>query len=655
MRTVYDLSTLQWELTGWHPLFWKSGVSMETGFNLCADVGPVPAQVPGSVQGALHAADLLPDWNIGVNSRHCEWVENRHWVYQAQMPACWLADAGQVLLRCDGLDYQGHLYVNGQPAADFCGTHTPHSFDITPLLREGDNRLTIVFTDNPHYLGQLGYTSEMTEWKTRFYYVWDWVPRIVQIGIWDGIHLDVRREDAIDAFSCYTEYDPTTGRGTVNLAADLSMSVGTTVELCVEDGETIIAHSSFPAQASFKQTVTDLPVHPWHPNGNGTQQRYTLRLRLLDAVGSVLDDETRSTGFRQVMWKQCVGAPEEAAPWICCVNGVDTFLQGANWVPIRPTFADVREEDYRRLLTVYHDAGFNLLRVWGGAILERECFYSLCDEMGIMVWQEFPLSSSGIDNWPPEDAKAIEDLCAIATTYITRRQHHPALLLWCGGNELQGALDGGKQGCGKPIDCSHPMMAAIDNLIKNLDPTRRFLPTSSSGPRFTAETAENGQGLHHDVHGPWGMAGPLTNWYSYWEQDDALFRSETGMPACSPATMIRYYAGDLPLLPADRTNVLWTHSGSWWIQWEDYLREGGNADDLETYVDWTQQRQADALAFATRRCKARFPACGGIIFWMGHDLYPCATNNSIIDFHGDPKPALAAISEVFHGPAGTSM
>ena len=82
-------------------------------------------------------------------------------------------------------------------------------------------------------------------------------------------------------------------------------------------------------------------------------------------------------------------------------------------------------------------------------------------------------------------------------------------------------------------------------------------------------------------------------------------------------------------------------------QWEDYLREGGDAERLDDYVTWTQQRQSRALAFATRRCKGRFPTIGGIIFWMGHDCYPCAANNSLIDFHGHPKPALAEIAQVF--------
>ena len=150
-------------------------------------------------------------------------------------------------------------------------------------------------------------------------------------------------------------------------------------------------------------------------------------------------------------------------------------------------------------------------------MLEKECFYTLCDELGILVWQEFPLSSSGPENWPPEDPRAIAEMRDITAGYIARRQHHPALLLWCGGNELQGGLDGSKKGCGKPVDYTHPMIGMMREKVQRLDPTRRFLPTSSSGPRFTAEEENFGKGLHHDVHGPWNAAGSLEQAFAYWD------------------------------------------------------------------------------------------------------------------------------------------
>ena len=192
MRKVLDMSKLQWTVAGHMPNLWlfeRSGGW--PGAQACVDVPPVPARVPGSVQGALREAGILPDWNVGLNSRECEWVEHRHWIYRTQLPGEWLDGHSKFRLECMGLDYSGWLYVNDQEAGAFKGTHLPHTFDITSYLIESDNVLEIIFDLPPRWLGQFGRTSQMTEWKTRFNYTWDWVPRLVQTGIWDSICLAV--------------------------------------------------------------------------------------------------------------------------------------------------------------------------------------------------------------------------------------------------------------------------------------------------------------------------------------------------------------------------------------------------------------------------------------------------------------------------------
>ncbi|MFH1566783.1 MAG: glycoside hydrolase family 2 TIM barrel-domain containing protein [Gemmatimonadota bacterium] len=652
MRRRFDLAGLEWQLTGWHPHYWRGTVSMEPGMKLDPDVPAVPARVPGSVQQALRNADLLPDWNVGLNSRQCEWVENRHWVFETELPAAWAEAQGRKRLHCEGLDYQGVVLVNGEEAGSFCGTLVPYVFDLTSLLKEGTNRLSVVFTGVPGFLGQIGWTSQITEWKPRFNYLWDWCPRLVQVGIWDGICLMADEGDAIEQLSLYTDYDGE--RGAIRLEGELSLDQGQEVEIVVSGAEGEVCRRRLPARAALREGIDSLPVLPWRPNGRGDQPLYTVAVSLLDGRGEVLDREERSTGFRRVTWRACEGAPDSARPWICQVNGEELFLQGFNWVPIRANFADVGEEQYRRLLQTYRDLGTNLLRVWGGAVLERESFYRICDELGIMVWQEFPLSSSGFDNWPPEEPRAIAAMAQIAASYIRRRQHHPSLVIWCGGNELQGALDGGKQGIGRPVDEAHPMMAAQEALVRRLDPTRRFLPTSSSGPRFGAAAADFGRGLHHDVHGPWNHAGSLDGWYAYWDRDDALLRSETGMPGSSSAAILDAFGGELAWPPDKRRNPWYRHVSPWWDQWGEYLAEGGDPASLEGYVRWSQERQADALSYAARRCKERFPAIGGILFWMGHDCFPCPVNTAVIDFNGEPKPAGEAIGRIFSRPSSNA-
>ena len=323
------------------------------------------------------------------------------------------------------------------------------------------------------------------------------------------------------------------------------------------------------------------------------------------------------------------------------VNGRATFLQGVNWTPIRPNFADVSESTYRGVVDAYRDMGCNTLRVWGGAFLEKEVFYDLCDERGLLVWQEFPLSSSGLENQPPTDVTAIEEMAEIARSYIERRRHHASLMVWCGGNELTDERF-------VPVTVGSPMIARLAEVVREHDPERRFLPTSPSGPTFGAEEGRFGQGVHWDVHGPWHVQGDVEReWRRYWETNDALFHSEVGVAGASSVEVIRRYSGDLPETPGTHANPLWRRT-SWWIEWPTFVEQfGREPNDLEEYVAWSQERQRDALRIAAGATKGRFPRCGGFLIWMGHDSFPCTSNLSIIDFEGDWKPAAGAVQEVF--------
>ena len=148
MKKTHDLSQLAWTVEGYTPYMWQLEQKYGRIFGSdasCIDVRPVPARVPGSVQGALRQAGLLPDWNVGLNYRQCEWVENRHWLYRTQLPDAWVDRAAQFRLECAGLDYAGWVYLNGRAIGPFKGTHLPHVFDLTPHIKETGNVLEILF------------------------------------------------------------------------------------------------------------------------------------------------------------------------------------------------------------------------------------------------------------------------------------------------------------------------------------------------------------------------------------------------------------------------------------------------------------------------------------------------------------------------------
>jgi beta-mannosidase len=148
------------------------------------------------------------------------------------------------------------------------------------------------------------------------------------------------------------------------------------------------------------------------------------------------------------------------------------------------------------------------------------------------------------------------------------------------------------------------------------------------------------------------MPGTPEEWARYWQGDDALFRSEAGAPGASAADLIAAYRGDCATTPGTAANPLWRRT-SWWIDWPAFVAEQGREPaDLEEYVAWSQARQAEALRVAARACKARFPRCGGLLIWMGHDSFPCTINTSIIDFWGRPKPAALALRDIFTAATG---
>ena len=217
-KEVFDLSELEWELTGSTPYLEFYENPSLLGRLPTIDTGPVKARVPGSVQMSLLDAGLLPDWNTGDHIRACEWVENRHWLYQTTLPDSWFTHTSgkpvkDFILCCDGLDYSGWIYLNGKMLSRFEGTHIPVRVSLAESLKIGGNELCILFDFPPRWLGQFGFTSEMTDWKTRFNYTWDWIPRFVQIGIWDRIRIERISGSFFSDFRCAPDADPDSKEG----------------------------------------------------------------------------------------------------------------------------------------------------------------------------------------------------------------------------------------------------------------------------------------------------------------------------------------------------------------------------------------------------------------------------------------------------------
>jgi len=421
----HSLDRAPWTLTGWLPYSWEQAMTMETGIASRAEVGPQPIRVPGSVQQALLDAGVIPDWRNQLDARGGEWVENRHWMLETTLPAGACAGPGPHQLVLAGVDGAATVMLGRRILGEVANTFRPHILDLGQPGPEA-HTLRLIFTDQPRALGQVQRTSRISAWKSRYPYVWDWTPRVMQLGTWEGIHLesgpvlhDLRPLPSLDARGAGSVAITWRGNG-------LPSAARVKVALTDAAGRALVQREVSVADGRIDLTALD--VARWWPNGHGDQPLYRLDVTLIHEQ-AVLDRAERTLGFRSVAWAPCQGAPADARDWLCVVNGKPVFLQGANWVPLRTCFADVTAEEYTARLTTYRDLGFNLLRVWGGSVLERQHFYEQCDALGLMVWQEFPLSSSGIDNHPPDDPTLIADMEQICAHYIGARQHHASLIL----------------------------------------------------------------------------------------------------------------------------------------------------------------------------------------------------------------------------------
>lgn len=639
-----------WKLTGYVKNQWRLTRSMETGSTLPSALPAIPATVPGAVQADLMKAGMLDDPNVGLDSMKGEWVNNREWIYEKEFSLPENLKAEKLILCFDGLDYNGEIYLNRIRIGEFSGMFIPVEIDITGIVyTKGKNLLEVVFYQSPEVDGQFGFSNRIRHLKSRFNYVWDWCPRIVPVGIWEDVYIKVYNYVRITDFFPRAKVEDD-GICKIGVDTEIEAAVSGNYELsfCVtyHGREVLNMMDTVKLLASKQKIQLELKmehVEKWWPNGHGEQPLYQIELMIQRENGVLCDRTIKRIGFKDVKFVQNNGATEGALPYTLVLNGKRVFIKGVNWVPISPFYGSVTKEQYRSYLQRFKDMNCNILRVWGGAILEKQAFYDLCDEMGLMVWQEFPQSSSGINNTPPDDHEFLKELEKVAAVFVKRRRHHASHIIWCGGNELMWEEF-------RPVDESHSNIKMLKELVEKLDAGKCFLPASASGPRFCASKDEFGKGVHHDVHGPWTYLGEAEQ-YSFFNGDDSLFRSETGCPGISRMRTLEKYRGNCSLWPPDASNPYWVHRGAWWIQLKELSKLFGEWDekggDIKEYVKASRFLQAEALRYCVEATRRREPVSSGFIIWMGNEPFPNNANTSVIEYDGTPKPCYYWIRNAF--------
>lgn len=653
MSTVIDLDGPGWlmrEALGetWRWYVDQGGAEALPALNNAAEAaravaaGPgwIPARVPGSVVTSLALAGEIPDPYRGRNSRAAEWTGSRSWVFRCAVELPGSANVDEVVVELDGVDPAGTVFWDGEPIGEVEGLYhrlcarVPREF-ATP----GPHRLAVVVRPVPHNEPQVGHTRRVRVHRPRLNEGWDFSPRMPHQGLWRSARVIVGATHIAGL-----TLQPTLtagGEGTIEVSAQLT-GADVPLEITAYDraGQVAASVTTPTGERSgagwVRAALTIDRPELWWPHRLGEPAIYTVELRCGGASAR------RVTGFRTASLEPNAGAPAGALGYTAVINGSPVPLIGWNWAPADTQHGAVTRERLAHLLTLARDSGAQLLRVWGGGLVESEDFYELCDRAGLLVWQEFSQSSSGIQSAPATDRDFVGTMRHEARLLVSARAHHPSLLLWGGGNELD--LDG------VPLDEERsPVLAALRDEVRRLDPGRGWLPTSPSGPAFhhradVIAAAPEGQ---HDVHGPWEHQG-LEGQHALADSGTCLAHTEFGVEGMANRRQLEYLVPEENRWPADRSNPVYQHLGEWWNNAELVQESfGARLTDIEQLRRASQHLQAAGLGYAVEADRRRWPRCSMVLPWQLAESYPNAWCTAVVDHLGDVKPAYHAVTRAF--------
>ena len=627
-------------------------LNLHDGWRLRAVGGPVPAdlvgrdapaRVPGSTHLDLMAADLIPDPYADRNEAELTWMHRVDWQYSTTFRAEAARAGERVELVFDGIDTVATVELNGEVLGHTANMHRGYRFDVTGSLRDGDNDLTVTLWSALDHAEQ---AEVDLGWRKRAYphpynairkmacsFGWDWGPDLQTAGLWKPVGLErwdtarlaqVRPLVTVDADG--------TGRVDVHLELDRAADRDYTVLVTVGDRTEASAVTGDAAHVTA--LVPDARL--WWPVGYGDQPLYDLTVALL-ADGRQVDAVRRRIGFRTVTVDT---APDGfGTPFVFVVNGKRVFAKGANWIPDDHFLTRVTRERLARRVDQAVDANMNMLRVWGGGIYETDDFYDVCDEHGVMVWQDFPFACA----YYAEEDPLRGEVEAEARENITRLVDHPSLVLWNGNNEnlpayaewegWQDSLEGRTWGSGYYHDL-------LPKIVEELDPTRPYAPGSPYSP---GDLPPND--AHHGTRHDWDVWNFLD--YTHYRDHIPRFSAEFGFQGPPTWTTLTRWIQDRPLTPTSPAFRL--HQKA--------VNGNGNLDrglahhlpiptDFEEWHWATQLNQARAVAFGVEHYRSWWPRTAGALVWQLNDCWP-AISWAAVDSDERPKPLYYALKHAF--------
>ncbi len=606
----------------------------------------VPAEVPGSVYHDLLTAGRIPDPFYRDNETEALKLMEYDFHYSRAFQVDGeLLDCGAVLLRCEGLDTLAAVYINGVEAGRADNMHRTWEFDVKDLLREGENTIAVHFASPTKFIRE-SYAADPADGtadamegfpslrKAHCMFGWDWGPRLPDAGIWRDISLigvDTARIRDVLVKQFHGD-----GRAALEIDTHIARLTDAPAEVRVSvtapDGTVLTG-----AGETCRIEVPDPQL--WWPAGYGGQPLYRVEVELVSGETS-LDVWSRRTGLRTMTVSRVKS--EHGESFSHCVNGVDVFAMGMDYIPEDNLLPRVTPERTRRLLEDARAANVNTIRVWGGGYYPDDYFYDICDELGLLVWQDF-MFACAVYNL----TEAFEEtITAEFVDNIRRLRSHPSLALWCGNNEMEQFAGSGLwiRAMRQKSDYIKMFQYIIPKVLKKEDPQAFYWPSSPSSGGDFDEPGDPSRGDVHDWD-VWHGLKPFTDYRNY------LFSyvSEFGFQSFPCMETIESFT-----LPEDRNIFSYIM--------EKHQRNATANGRIVTYLSQTylypatldklvyasQLLQAQAMQYGVEHWRRNRGRCMGAVIWQLNDCWPVASWAGI-DYFGRWK-ALQYYAKRFFAP-----
>jgi beta-mannosidase len=624
------------------------------------DIGWMKAQVPGVVHLDLLANKKIDDPFYRDNESKLQWIEKAGWEYTLEFDATAdLIAHRNVDLVFDGLDGQCQVFLNGRLILSANNAFRTWRVPVKEYLHAGKNSLWVSF---PSAIATADTVADDDPWhlktkvdaktyirKPAFEYGWDWGPRFVTSGISKPVRLEAWERTRIADFAVH-QLDVTADSAHINAEVEVDSAIAgpSQLNLNYDDGQKPI-NILRNVQLHTGLNTISFPieiVHPklWYPAGYGAQPLYNFTVQL-DGKGTSVAERKLKVGLRSIVLDR---HPDQwGRSFQLIVNGIPVFAKGADVIPFDSFPNRVTTAQYRRILESARDANMNMIRHWGGGYYETDEFYSICDELGIMVWQDFMFGN----DWQPGTYDFKLNIEAEAEDQLRRLRNHPSIVLWCGNNETEVAFqwsDRPKLPADVRMQMWQDYLTEFSGIlardVARFAPETPYWPSSPSAD-YEALSEHYQSGDQHDW-GVWHGRVPFTDY----EKHHWRFVTEYGFQSFPEWKTIESFT-----VPADRTGIFTpimlahqkNNEGNSIIA--DYLaKDYPEPKDFKNFLYVSQVLQAEGIKIGAEHHRRSRPETMGTIFWQLNDCWPVASWSSI-DYNGRWK-ALLYYARRFYAP-----